>query len=233
MRASIFDRLLPLRSFSSGLRHAIGAKSVCRGPDKAEVYAVLAFLNWFVLAIPFLVTVGATVLALKLPHERHYWKFVFGAIAVGLLFSGIAYWQQVLAGRQATRDRDTAITATADRVAKETTKKVTDAVGQQYQGLVKSLTDQIGDLKGQLAAQGKKVDVIGSSDIVTGKKPVKVEVTNGGIGASGPAPEPIEHLTLIRESVNSTNDKAPYAMKFTIQATIPINPMLLNIWFEN
>lgn len=136
------------------------------------------FLNWFVIAIPFLVTVGATVLTLKLPHERHYWKFVGAAIVVGLGFSGIAYWQQVRSMGQARVDQDKAIRDTADRVAKKTTDNVTEALGNQYGSIIKEMTGQNESLRSQLTEQGKKVDKISGSDIVSGKNPLRVEVTN-------------------------------------------------------
>ncbi len=147
------------------------------------------FLGWFVVAIPFLVAVGATVLALKLPHERHYWKFVWGAIALGVVFSGLTYWQQTRVMRQAAADRDTAIKETAKQVAKDTTETITKALGEQYAGIIGSLTSQVGDLKGQLVSQGKKVDQIGNSNIVTGKEPIPVVVQNPTTGASDNAPE--------------------------------------------
>lgn len=136
------------------------------------------FLNWFVIAIPFLVTVGATVLTLKLPHERHYWKFVGAAIVVGLGFSGITYWQQIRTAKEAVADRDRAIGDTADRVAKKTTDNVTEAIGKQYKTIIDDVNEQNGQLRSQLEEQGKKVDKISNSAIVSGKRPLKVEVTN-------------------------------------------------------
>lgn len=142
------------------------------------------FLSWFVIAIPLFVTVGATVIALKLPQERHYRKFVIAAIAVGLLFSIITFWQQNRALTQAAQDRDKAIKDTADRVAKQTTENVTQALAKQY-------GTTITEMAKQLAEQGKKVERIGQSDIVTGKKPVSVVVTNP-TPATGAGEQPLE-----------------------------------------
>lgn len=147
------------------------------------------FLGWFVIAIPFLLAVGATVLTLRLPSEKHYWKFLWGAVLVGLLFSVITYWQQVRAARLAEQNQQTAIDETAKKVAKQTTDNVTDAVGKQYKEMIASLTAQNQSLASQLSAQGKDVNAIKSSSIVTGKKPIKVEVTN----PSQPSPDG-EHL---------------------------------------
>ena len=77
-------------------------------------------LGWFVVAVPFLVTVVAAIISLKLPSERHYKKFIGSAVAIGLVFSVLTYWQQVRMVRQAKIDQQSAITATA----KETTKNI-------------------------------------------------------------------------------------------------------------
>jgi hypothetical protein len=132
------------------------------------------FLGWFVIAVPFLVAVGATLLALKVPDQRHYWKFVTGAILVGLAFSILTYWQQVRVARQAADDRGSAIQQTA----KETTANVTAAVGSQFESTISSLTTQIAYLKGQLGEQEKQVPAIGKSNIVAGKGAIPVVVQN-------------------------------------------------------
>jgi hypothetical protein len=174
------------------------------------------FLNWFVIAIPFLVAVGATVLALRLPHERHYWKFVWGAIVVGLLFSALAYWQQVRAAHQAEASQREAIEKTAKTVAKETTDNVTEAVGKQYQTLVSSLTSQNQSLAMQLAAQGKDVSTIKSSNIVTGKKPLKVEVTNPAAPPVSAGAPPLPNLSWTQESGQQREGKPVTVVRFRV-----------------
>ncbi len=114
----------------------------------------------FVLILTFLIAAGAAVLALKLPDELYYWRFVSSAIAVGLLLGAIMYVQQMKTLGRATGDRDAAITEASKRVAEETTKNVTEAVGGQYEQQVKALTNQVVELEAQLSAQGKNVDVI-------------------------------------------------------------------------
>jgi len=101
-------------------------------------------------------------------------KWRYGLVLVGAIFSLLAWWQQTRSLQAAKKDRDEAIKQTSEQV----TKSVTEAIGSQYKELIGSLTNQIGNLKGQLAEQGKKVDVIQKSNIVTGKNPIKVEVTN-------------------------------------------------------
>jgi len=189
------------------------------------------FLGWFVVAIPFLVSVGATVLALRLPHEKHYWKFVWGAIVIGVIFSALTYWQQVRTARQAVSDRDAAITQTAQETAKQTTDNVTAAMGTQYTALIDSLTAQKADLKTQLGTEGKKVDAIGNSPFINGTKPVKVEVTNNPTPPANDNPPPIHvaHLTLTQKPDVSTRADAPYKANLVIQSDIEMTTVRLVI----
>ena len=83
-------------------------------------------LNWFVVIFPFLITVGATVLALKPPAAKHYVKFVIGAVFIGLAFSALIYWQQLRAVKVAANDRESAIEETATKVSKKTTDSITE-----------------------------------------------------------------------------------------------------------
>jgi hypothetical protein len=179
------------------------------------------FVNWFVIAIPFLVTVGATVLTLKLPHERHYRKFVICAIVTGLAFSGITYWQQVRAARQAVNDRDKAISDTADRVAKKTTENVTDAMGKQYGAIITEMTTQNGNLRAQLTEQGKKEDTISGSNIVTGKRPIRVELANGSLPA-GDVP-----LEIHAAGMQGTTSLLQYG-KYARQLILTTNRVMVN-----
>jgi hypothetical protein len=58
-------------------------------------------------------------LALKVPPEGHYWKFVIAAVLIGLLFSALAFWQQTRASAQAKADRKNAIDETLVRAASD------------------------------------------------------------------------------------------------------------------
>jgi hypothetical protein len=178
------------------------------------------FLGWFVIAIPFLLAVGGTVLALRIPDQRHYWKFVWWAVGVGLLFSGLTWWQQYRASIQAVSDRQNAITETAKRTAKETSDNITEKIKTQYQDMVASLSKQNADLKSQIANQGKKVDVIGGSPFVTGTKPVKVEVTNPNAPASQSSAVTNGVLTISQTDKISTRSDAPYEIEVVIQSTV-------------
>ena len=101
----------------------MGRLSPCRNVVPSESIADMGnldiWLGWLVVAVPFIVTVGATVLAPKLPHERYYWKFVWGSVAVGLLFSGLTFWQQYRVAHQSIEDRNSAMNDAAHEAAKE------------------------------------------------------------------------------------------------------------------
>lgn len=151
-------------------------------------------LGWAVIIFPTLFAIGLELINEDI-RKRRNWRW--GVLLFGLCLSALTWWQQVRAVRQAATDRQEAIGHTADRIAKQTTENVTDAMGKQYGGLITSLTKQIGDLQGQLAEQGKKVAAIGQSNIVTGKKPVAVVVTNpAAAGLGGELPLAIQVATL-------------------------------------
>jgi hypothetical protein len=133
-----------------------------------------------VVILPTLFAVFIEVTSKKI-KERQYWKNAVRAFGVGL--SAVTWFQMSRAGRTANIDRQNAIVETSERVSakvsESVSKSVTHAVSEQYTQTINSLQTQIGTLQSQLTTQGKKVDVIQESDIVTGKKPVKVEITNG------------------------------------------------------
>ena len=83
---------------------------------------------------------------------------------------------------------------------------VTKAVTQQYSQMIADQKQENADLKKQLAEQGKKVDVIQKSNIVTGKNPIKVEVTN-------PPPGGGEHPPEIHAALHEATPNPQYGQK--------------------
>ncbi len=61
-------------------------------------------------------------------------------------------------------------------------------MGDQYTQTINTLQTQIASLESQLEVQGKNVETIKGSNIVTGKGPVPVEITNPS-GAGGGEPQ--------------------------------------------
>jgi hypothetical protein len=140
------------------------------------------FLGWAVIAFPFLLSILFVFIPARAEDEKRHMKWRYVLVGVGAIFSLLAWWQQERSLQAAKKDRDAAVKQTSDQV----TKSVTEALGNQYKELINSLTTQIGELKGQLTVQGKDVNLIKSSNIVTGKNPVRVEVTNPGTPDGGP-----------------------------------------------
>jgi hypothetical protein len=170
-------------------------------------------LGWAVIAFPFLLSILFVFIPARTEDEKKHMKWRNVLVAVGAIFSLVAWWQQSRSLQAAKKDRDDAIKQTSDQV----TKSVTEAVGSQYKDLIGSLTNQIGDLKGQLAEQGKKVDVIQKSNIVTGKKPVKVEVINPG---SPPSGETLPNLSWTQEERAPENGHAITTVGFKIDGVL-------------
>jgi hypothetical protein len=150
-----------------------------------------------VLAITVVLLPTAFAVVLELVNDEIkksvYWRV--GVMAFGLSLSALTAYQMVRATRTANRDREQAIRETSNQVSasvsasvsESVSKSVTKAVSDQYTGTINNLQGQIGILQTQLSAQGKSVETIKGSDIVTGRKPVRVEIANPGNLPSGEA----------------------------------------------
>ena len=137
-------------------------------------------------------------------------------------------------------DRQNAIVETSRNVAAsvsaQVSESVTKAVTEQYKSTVADQDKQIKQLQDALSAQQKDVRAIKTSNIVTGNKPIKVEVINsvgGRSGAAETAPLEAEHATLLASVERSKYPDAPFAAKLVVQANVPINPAKFAIRFAN
>jgi hypothetical protein len=136
--------------------------------------------------------------------------------AIALLLVGIgAFAADKIQKNQERGEREQAIKDTAKEVAAETSKQVTEAVTDQYSQMVADQKKQISDLQAQLAAQSKDVNLIKDSNIVTGKKPVKVEVINPTSGSNAPA-ESLPNLSWTQEQTEKLNGKAALMIDFRV-----------------
>lgn len=175
------------------------------------------FAEWLFVVIP--VVLGLIVILVPTKKEdakgHTRWRYILGACL--LLYGLLAWWEQ----NNQDRQRDKAIRDTSEQVSVQVTKDVTKAVAEQYQAVIQNLTSQIGDLKGQLAAQGKDVSMIKASNIVSGKNPVKVEVTN-------PPRQPAAPPTNISwtQSQSSTSGKAAVIVKLSVDSSVNIPAFL-------
>lgn len=123
----------------------------------------------FILVLTLLAAGGAMFLALKLPSDYiQQWKLLTGGILVGLLVGTMLYWQQMRAANRAAQERDAAMSDASNRVAYETTQRVTDEVSKRYEQKIQSLTKQIADLESQLPNQRTKLNVVGDNNAAAG-----------------------------------------------------------------
>jgi hypothetical protein len=124
-------------------------------------------LAWLVILLPTLFALSIELVSKEI-KEHPYWRFGVAIFGIGL--SGLTWFQISRADKLATAERQ-AVTA-------EVSENVRKTVTEQYERTVTEQRLENDELKKALAAQGKDVSVIKSSNIVTGKKPVKVEITN-------------------------------------------------------
>src|SRR5216684_158795 len=142
-----------------------------------------------VVLLPTLFAVGIEVVSKEI-KAHPYWRIA--VLAFGLGLSALTWFQMSQATKAANTERAKAIVETSEKVSAQVSesvsKSVTKALSDQYTGTINSLQGQIGTLQAQLATQGKNVDAIKSSNIVTGKAPIKVELANLGALPVGEVP---------------------------------------------
>lgn len=140
-----------------------------------------------ILAILVVILPTAFAIAVELVSkdikDRPYWRVV--VLVFGFGTSGLTGYQMWRADDHAARDRQEAILETSAKVSESVTKSVGKTLSEQYADTINELQGKIGSLEAQLRTQGKKVDVIGQSNIVTGKNPIRVEVTNPSTAGGG------------------------------------------------
>ena len=100
-------------------------------------------VRFIVIVAPLLLTVGATAAALLLPlwgnAKDRFRTLLPGAIIVGLLFSGLAWWQQNALADQSQHD----VQMAAQRAASDAAGKVNDTLKSEYEGRIRSLSSQL------------------------------------------------------------------------------------------
>ena len=125
--------------------------------------------RFIVIVAPLLLTVGATAAALLLPlwgnAKDRFRTLLPGAIGVGLVFSGLAWWQQNMVADQNDHDRQVAVQAASADAA----GKVNDTLKGEYEARIRSLTSQL------LAARSG-----------SGVQPQMVQLSNSNVGPKPP-----------------------------------------------
>jgi hypothetical protein len=103
--------------------------------------------------------------------------WVGGIVFLGFLLAGATVWQQRRSEVANLRTQAEAIAKTSASVS----DRVTQDLKNQYE-------PEIADLQKKLEAQGKTVEKIGSSNIVTGKNPISVKIDGGTLTSKLPEP---------------------------------------------
>lgn len=135
-------------------------------------------LSWAVIVAPFALSAIFVLIPAKQDNEALHMRWRWGLLAFGLLFSGVAWWQQDVSAGETKKDRDSAI--------QETVSKTAESVGKQYQPLLSSLVSKVEGLESQVSA-------VKNSPVVSGKSALHVLVDNPSSpapsGAAASAPE--------------------------------------------
>src|SRR6266481_3620544 len=166
------------------------------------VFFALPGIVAFLIAAASLAVFYMEELQAKLKDQR----LIRWVAAIALLLIGIgAFAADKIQKVQERDERERAVKETSKEVAAETAKQVTRAVTEQYSQMVADQKNQITDLQNKVAAQAKDVSAIKGSNIVTGKKPVKVEVINPSSPSSG---ETLPNLSWTQEQTGQSGGRA-------------------------
>ena len=147
-------------------------------------------------------------------RESKLWRP--SVIGFGIVLSLLVWFQISYSSEQSIKDKEMAIKETSQQVAARTSKDVTRSVTSVYTKIVASQNAQIQKLQGQLSAQSRKVDVISKSNIVTGKEPIAVWVTNPS-PANPPYPSaPLPNLSWTQKPGEPEKGKATVVVSFRV-----------------
>ena len=88
---------------------------------------------------------------------------------------------------------------------------------------------QIANLEAELKMQGRNLSEIKGSNIVSGKKPIKVEVTNPSATATPPAPILSGIRIASQKQISSDDPSFPFGLEVVIQTDVDIIPVKLAV----
>jgi hypothetical protein len=158
-------------------------------------------------------------------HRQHrYWRK--GVIALGFGISVLTVLQQWNARREAKADREAAVAQTITR----TTQSVSDALKREYGPKVVALQGKVDDLTKKVEDQGRGVDEIRGSNIVTGKTPIRVELANPPIQ---PTTSTFANIGSQWSAVDSIYPDAQNCLKIVFTSTAVVDPLGLRVYFSD
>jgi hypothetical protein len=170
-----------------------------------------------VVLLPTLFALAVEIVSKEI-KEHPYWRAAVLAFGIGL--SALTWFQLSRATKEAAVDREAAIQETSRKVSGDVSeavsKSVSKSVADQYTQTINTLQTQIGTLQGQLEKQGQSVEAIKSSNFVSGKSPVKVEVTNQPSVGTAPSPNAGPNIRVSRMFVDAKKEYGKMAIQFIL-----------------
>jgi hypothetical protein len=175
-------------------------------------------LSWLISVIP--VALGLVVMLVPAKSEdqkRHMmWRYILGLSLIA--YGGLSWWQQFRLAKASVADREKAIKDTSQQVAAATSASVTQTVTNLYSQMISDLNSRIAQLQSQLAAQGKDVSAIKGSNIVSGKRPIKVLVTNP---SETPGPS-VPNLSWSQDQAEPVDGKPTIVVRFRVDGSLTL-----------
>jgi hypothetical protein len=140
-----------------------------------------------VVLLPTLFAVGIELVSKEIRDNR-YWKW--GVLAFGVVISALTGTQIYRANKNGAANTQKAIEETSSKVSASVSESVSKTLSSQYAQTINRLQLQVGLFQSQLSAQGRSVEAIQHSKILSSSEPLKVEVTNQsqGQGTVGSSP---------------------------------------------
>lgn len=135
------------------------------------------FLSVLIIALPVVASVAPFFMPERKESPIMHRRWRIGFVVFAIFYSGLVwFWQYRTTKEDEIKRKDALIQNSSD---------VRKIVKEEDQGVVANLNRTIGTLSDLVSSQQKQISDIHNSNIVTGKKPVQVEVANYKSMASG------------------------------------------------
>jgi hypothetical protein len=181
-------------------------------------------LGWSVIFFPFALSILFFFIPTRQENKGAHMKWRIALVVLGFAFSGVAGWQQDRASKTANKEREKAISETATQTSERVTKVLSKEYAEQtktlrkdYSEQINSLYQKVGILQQQISEQGRDVTTIKQSNIVTGKKAIKVEVINQGVGGANPAISTMPEIHVVRASTRKDEGAHAQIIEWVVQ----------------
>jgi hypothetical protein len=180
------------------------------------------FLGIASYGLPIILAGVGVYVTIYTPAQQNKRLWTSSLIVFCVITLGAMFLQQHRTAKSASIDRQLAI--------EETTRKVSNSVADQYKGEISGLNTRIKSLQEQLTQQSRSVETIKGSNIITGRTPVKVEVTNALPAGSDQALTWHQgHLIVTQQQRISTRKEFPFRAQIVIQSDVEFKSLRLAV----